>query len=238
MKVNNLLIIYTLTTDLSIALVIDLDTARNKFVYGSILLKPNQHNVQSGDHNPPQRPHSSIETLRQLQQGDLDHQTDVLASESYGRVLVSPASLSGRQHLHSEGGDDQHYQHQRIGLTSQQQQQQKNANQQQSDHDRWSGKYTLDKLKQKLDTSTDQLESASNFDQPTFSVNGNADESSEQQHGNSMAVHSSLDSSNEFEGDWHSGPLQQVEVRQSRNDGSTNPIIHTTTNPRDVFIIE
>lgn len=185
----------------------------------------------------PQRHQNSIETLRQLQQGGLDHQSSVPASESYGRVLVSPASLSGQQNERLADGDNQHH---RIGDVRKQPSM--INNQQQQDHDRWSSKSTLDKLKQKLNTNSNRYESANNFEQSASSENGNADELSEQEHGNSMAVHSNpdlvphSDSSNEFEGDWHSGPLQQVEVRQPRNDGLT--AIHTTLSPRDVFIIE
>lgn len=249
-----------------------MDSARNKFVYGSVLLKPNQNIEAQGNELPLQRHQNSIGTLRQLQRGSLGHQQtsdDLLAIdnargshhqvepaiESYGRILVSPASLSSRQQQeenqeHNDGDNQQqqqqhhhHDHHYRFDGTKQ------NSNQQQRQqgYDRWSNKSTLDKLKQKLDASTNQFGSPSS---DLISGNGNSggelsEQQTQHQHVNSMVPHSSLDSgtnpdpNNEFEGDWHSGPLQQVEIRQTNNNGAaTGHITHTTSNPRDAFIIE
>lgn len=172
-----------------------------------------------------------METLRKLQFGtNNDHQELAQRqrqldqnNESYGRVLVSPASFSRLQH---DTNDNQQHKH--------------NNHNQQQDQDRWLGRgSTLDKLKQRLEP-TNQFASGG-FDSST---GNNKDELNEQQHGNSMAVQSTpdltanSDSSNEFEGDWHSGPLQQVEVRQPRADSLTGQIIRTTANPRDAFLVE
>lgn len=234
------------------------------------MLQPNQNKEAQGNQLPLQRHQNSIGTLRQLQRDSLDHQTngDLLAEnnargshhhqvepaiESYGRVLVSPASLSRQQQEenkeHTDGDNQQQQQqhhhhhinhHHRFDDTKQS----SNQQQRQQDYDRWSNKSTLDKLKQKLDTSTNQFGSPS---LESSSGNGNAGESSEQQQAQHQQVNpdSSLDSgtnsdpNNEFEGEWHSGPLQQVEVRQTdNNDATKGHTTHTTSNPRDVFIIE
>jgi len=95
---------------------------------------------------------------------------------------------------------------------------------------RWISKSSLNKLRHQLELGSQQA--------------AGYDELSAQQNANSAAANSGAEveigePGSEFEGVWHSGPLQQVEVRQLRDAGAHSAeIVRTTSSSREVFLVD
>lgn len=200
--------------------------------------------------------HTDSARRRQQQQSEESNSRGQAAtSESYGRILVSPPNHSpdnnnnnnhhNRHHLEQTGNLDAGGQS--VASAA-------NSNEQQSSSP---ARWPINKPQLTLGKQRKQLEQpiSGEFDiQPNSSNNGNyaEDELSVQQHSGSVAAtannHAPLiagvsgETGNEFEGTWHSGPIQQIEVRQTRaderNQNKQREIIHTTSNSREVFLVD
>lgn len=197
---------------------------------------------------------NSLESLRQLSDTTRDRsaggedQSQRLgqdSAESYGRVLTSPPNLSDIPQL-SKGNDNQQHITKQHHLTK---------GQPDSLRSRWrANKSTLDKLRHQLHPN--QLDLGGLGSGTGIESSANVDELSTQQQAQltNVAIQQPHQQQtddpnvNEFEGIWHSGPLQQIEVRHQRaNEGQVNEeqqqqqqMKHrvTTSNPNNVFLID
>lgn len=264
------------------------DSIRNKFVYGSILLKPDQRSDGTSGHH---RHYNTLSTLRHLNEefgrssqlsnehetvdsSDLSGKThphnqqqqeeqvkpatgESSSSSSYGRILVNPPNLSSldssREMAYGANGDQvlssggYH-----LGLSL------KNTDRHPGDRSsaRWpisgpqltlSGRPRQQLELQHQPANAGELESSQPGATVAASDHYADDRLSMQQHGDSVAANAPNhmliaggETGNEFEGTWHSGPLQEIEVRQTRMD-EHNPraeIIRTPSNSREVFLID
>lgn len=155
-----------------------------------------------------------MNTLRQLSAGLADNraaadrndnQQAEPTSESYGRVLVSPARQSDE-----------------LSLFSNSEQQSRWATQKSS---------SLDRLRQQLAPHTKPDFTGG---LPAATSSKHNDELAAQQAANNMQFsQSDQNLADEFEGEFHSGPLEQVEVRQIKSDKS-----FTTARPGQVILVD
>lgn len=116
---------------------------------------------------------------------------------------------------------------------------------------------TLSRLKQKLDLNQFDSPPINEQQQPPLTVASGGgpmqmgtDELASQQRAHQVAI-SSEETDDGFEGEFHSGPLRQAEVRQLRslhlssnnmrandNHNKKQIVILTTNNPRDAFVLD
>lgn len=234
----------------------DAESSRNKFVYGNVVLRPTLHNSDQLD----QQGSGSLSALRQLNDQNIEsvrppsplsrHQHNqqqvqpaATTSETYGRILVSPPSLPNSHH--SKGDTFYQQQQQQHHISQQQQQRQHHSSQPDLRSPRHWSKSTLDKLKQQLEPHQFDVGVGSVGDTVT---SADTDELGRQQHGDSFAVappdQATDGASDEFEGYWHSSPLEQIEVRHARsNSGISSMDAHQTiaptkSNSRDIFVVD
>lgn len=202
---------------------------------------------QSNNDETPFHADANRASGRRRQQSDENSRGQAVSGESYGRILVSPPShpTENNNHQREQTGTGN------LDAGGQPAVSAANGNEQQSSSlARWPN----NKPQLTLGKQRKQLEQPINGEFDNNSNNGNYadDELSAQQHSGSMAANAnnhapsiaggSGETGNEFEGTWHSGPIQQIEVRQTRtderNESKQRDIIHTTSSSREVFLVD
>lgn len=244
---------------------------RNQFVYGSVLLRPNQR-PEGG-----QQTHQPLDKLRHLndeldeigssgggddgelsgrRNGKEHFKSGQTSGESYGEILVKPPSLSDGGH--ETDGANQVSGNRQTDLLSNSQ---SGSLARRPIGTAGSSRLTLGKLRQQLEQATlpeHELAASGSSSSSSSSSSGSSSDRAprfvpdehNRQHGrfagpsNHGLSGSGIgpETGNEFEGIWHAGPLQQVEVRQTRLDEhipiAQRDIVRTTSSSGGAFLID